>query len=530
MANIFTNVFAGGFLRKDFEFLPNSQWLDIPEVAQNICAVKVTSTECVIYAISGKSYDPRVTQVARRLYKQFPKLVHRDTRNCSFEELAKCYQPVEVRLSSEQTNAAEYISNQILLDAINAKASDVKIVLDGETTYIRLAIAGREYTYAQSYTASEGNALLHLLFDVRDAGSGAATLQNVEFQPFSITHNEKSESVIPKGIAKLRGQMGFHEGPVKVQKHCVFRLFFERATTIQPTEALGFDPEVCKALHDARQKMSGAVILGGVTGDGKTTTIISALNELYDQENGNVSIISAEDPVEFNFNLKGVIQIPIQSSSDAETRKKNYIDAIRHFLRSKPHVGLISELRDLQAAQVMSELVETGHQAWSTIHVSSAVGILFRIIDLGVPPAHLAKPDSFALLMKQSLVRVLCPNCKIQDDTYFKENPEGCPVCQAGHKTAEGAKAWACVQRLLGVAEFVVPDEEFLNYIRENNIIGATQHWRKTNITLGEKLGILLEAGQISKKEAVRKGAILDVATDARTEKFRAWVQSNEFS
>ena len=279
-------------------------------------------------------------------------------------------------------------------------------------------------------------------------------------------------------------------------------------------ESLGLDPAALEALQRARDGMKGAVMIGGETGDGKSTTIISAIKRQYAEHDGQISIVTVEDPVEYKLDEPGIIQIPIQSSGDAAQRTKNYRSALMHFVRINPHVGVVSEVRDAEAARQVLQFIETGHQVWTTIHINSVNSIPFRLIDMGIEPTELSKPDSLKLMMKQTLVPLLCTCATKGDDGFMHRNLDGCPVCRSKVKGAEAEKAWSGFQRLVALAEFIEPDDTYLERIRANDAIGAKNYWEKSieqggmgGVTLKQKLSYMVHMGAIDPKNAIKKGA-----------------------
>lgn len=147
----------------------------------------------------------------------------------------------------------------------------------------------------------------------------------------------------------------------------------------------------------------GIVLVTGPTGSGKTTTLYSALNEINDSVR---KIITIEDPVEYN--MKGINQIQVSEKSGL-----TFARGLRSILRHDPDVVLIGEIRDTETAQIAVQASLTGHLVFSTLHTNDAPGALTRLMDMGVEPYLVA--SSLEAVLAQRLVRVLCPECKIED-------------------------------------------------------------------------------------------------------------------
>lgn len=435
---------------------------------------------------------------------------------------------------SAKIESYEKTAHQILSDAAASKAADIKIIRTPEKTIVRFIIAGQEINYNVAITSSEGNALISFIFDSRDEGAGHSTKMQGEFQGFSVSPVKGSNPNglrLPPNVLKLRCQKGFHETTEDIMDHVAIRVFYRESDEMATLEDLGLDPMALDALQRARDCMKGAIMIGGETGDGKSTTIISAVKQQYKENNGQISIVTVEDPVEYKLDEDGIVQIPIQSSGDAAKRTQNYRAALMHFVRINPHVGMVSEVRDAEAARQVLQFIETGHQVWTTIHINSVNSIPFRLIDMGIEPTELSKPDSLTLMMKQTLVPLLCRCSTKGNDGYFHRNTDGCGICRDPAKSAEAQQAWAGLSRMVAVSEYIEPDDKYLSLIRANDAIGAKNYWEAKadaggmgGITLKQKLHYLAALGGIDPKSAIKKGAKLPKQRDEDLEIDKVYV------
>jgi general secretion pathway protein E len=155
-------------------------------------------------------------------------------------------------------------------------------------------------------------------------------------------------------------------------------------------------------LAQLRQLLSyrdGIVIVTGPTGSGKTTTLYAALNDVND---GKVNIMTVEDPVERA--LAGITQIQVQPR-----RGVTFAAALRAILRQDPDVILIGEIRDLETAEIAVQAAMTGHLVFTTLHTTSAVGVVERLRDIGLDRTSLAA--SLRGVVAQRLARRTCSDC-----------------------------------------------------------------------------------------------------------------------
>lgn len=503
--------------------------IEIPADLREICAVFETGR---IVVQRGKQFDPSVGELQEYL-----------AGVCGVEpylEQAEPQQVADIYLKSGPTGSeAQEESHKrfvarLLKDAADMGASDLKIIRRSRQTDVRVAVAGREINYRESISVGDGKAIIAYLFDARDEGSGHTTKQQHNFQSFSITPGHTIP--LPDRIQKMRGQKGFHEGDAGIQEHMVLRIVFRDDRDVAGLDDLGFDPLVMHDIYGARTLMKGAVIIGGETGDGKSTTIIRSVERLYDEMDGQISVVSIEDPVETRIRRTGVVQIPIQSAGSAEERTATYRAALMHFVRINPHVGVVSEVRDAEGARQMIQFIETGHQVWTTIHIGSVNSILFRMIDMGIQPGELAKPGSITLMMKQSLIPLLCSCAKKEeeeekDERFRYRNASGCARCRSGRGEGAAATAWAGYRRLIAVGETIVPDDAYLDCVRRNDAVGAWRHWTGSmeagglgGLTLSTKLNLLANAGLVAPPDARKKGADIHPMDPDRVDDFRSWI------
>ena len=155
-----------------------------------------------------------------------------------------------------------------------------------------------------------------------------------------------------------------------------------------------------KQLLNILSNNHGMILITGPTGSGKTTTLYSMLNELKHQ---NKSIITIEDPVEYNF--KGINQVNVNNKSGL-----TFAAGLRSMLRQDPDILMIGEIRDEETAQIAVRAAITGRLVFSTLHTNDAPSSILRLLDMGVPSYLLA--DAIVVVIAQRLVKKICIKCK----------------------------------------------------------------------------------------------------------------------
>jgi type IV pilus assembly protein PilB len=187
-------------------------------------------------------------------------------------------------------------------------------------------------------------------------------------------------------------------------------------------DKLGLSDENVKLIRDAIKRPYGLVLISGPTGSGKSTTLYAMLNEL-DRDHKNV--LSLEDPVEYS--IDGVSQSQVQPEIDY-----TFATGLRTTLRQDPDIIMVGEIRDKDTAQLAIHAALTGHLVLSTIHTNNAIGVIPRLIAMGVDPYLIA--PTLILTMAQRLVRKLCPDggkplpvegsIKLMIDKQFEDMPD----------------------------------------------------------------------------------------------------------
>jgi type IV pilus assembly protein PilB len=164
--------------------------------------------------------------------------------------------------------------------------------------------------------------------------------------------------------------------------------------------ALGFEADDNGHFQRIIKRPNGIFLVTGPTGSGKTTTLYAAVNELNRPDR---KIITAEDPVEYNFT--GVNQVQVNDSIGL-----TFANILRAMLRQAPNIILVGEIRDMAVAEVAIQAALTGHLVFSTLHTNDAPSAITRLIDMGVKPFLVA--SSIQAIMAQRLIRVICKECR----------------------------------------------------------------------------------------------------------------------
>ncbi|MCX7956292.1 MAG: GspE/PulE family protein [Endomicrobia bacterium] len=319
----------------------------------------------------------------------------------------------------------EKLVNAIILEAVRLKASDVHIEPFEKKILVRYRVDGllRKATFKIPLTFK--NALI----------SKIKIMCGMNIVERRVPQDGRLQ-VKAKGLPL---EFRVNIVPTIYGESVVMRML-DRSGAGLPLEALGFLPDTLEKFVQLLQRPYGLILVCGPTGSGKSFTLTAALQKVKDPAE---KIITAENPVEYE--LEGVIQVPINPDLKMGDKKFDFAMALRAFLRQDPDIIMVGEIRDQETAQVAMEAALTGHLVLSTIHTNDAPSAVARLYEMGAPTYLIA--NTLEGVLAQRLVRTLCNECKqpeispsielvelikqynidISEATFMK--PVGCKKC-----------------------------------------------------------------------------------------------------
>lgn len=169
---------------------------------------------------------------------------------------------------------------------------------------------------------------------------------------------------------------------------------------LKSVENLGLIGRNLSTVREGLKKPYGLILITGPTSSGKTTTLYAMLSRLNKEE---VNVLTLEDPVEYY--LEGVNQSQVRPELGFDFAK-----GLRHLVRQNPNILMVGEIRDSETADAAIHATLTGHIVLSTLHTTNALGVVPRLIDMGVEPFLV--PATLNIAIAQRLIRTLCKDCK----------------------------------------------------------------------------------------------------------------------
>ena len=372
----------------------------------------------------------------------------------------------------------------LLARAVAEDASDIHIVRRRRTAKVSLRIDGRIVPHVE-WSDQMADQTCRFIYEVMGYDQ-EVTWNRHEPQDAVV------DTVLPNG-RRVRVRVGTI--PASPDGYdMVLRILPGSGDTLR-LQQLGYDSSQLKAIHELASRPSGLVVMAGGVGSGKSTSIVGILHEELEMHQSRLRIITVEDPPERV--IPGATQVPVVRKRGTAAGDE-FSFAIRGALRCDPDTLMVGEIRDLQSAVLAIKFAQSGHRVYTTVHASTALGIVGRLVGLGVDSTLLCMPDVLKGLAFQTLVPQLCPSCKIPTDEWLREEPadtarrkeitdraaaalesRGYEAASAAYRASSGCRecGFSGVSGRTLMAEITQPDDDMLLYLSRGDYISAKRHW-----------------------------------------------------
>ena len=276
------------------------------------------------------------------------------------------------------------LTNSILAEAVKRRSSDIFIEPEEKNLRVRFRVDG---------ILQEG------LLTHKSMHAGVVSRIKVMSNLDIAEHRVPQDGRFKVKVSNKQVDFRISVLPTYFGEKVVLRVL-DKSQAVLDIEKLGFEPEPMLALKKAAAHPHGMIVVCGPTGAGKTTTLYSVLR-LIDSPDKN--LVTVEDPVEFQ--IEGVNQVSIRPEVEL-----SFAVALRSILRQDPDIIMVGEIRDAETADVAIKAALTGHLVLSTLHATTAVGAVTRLLNMGIEPFLIT--SSVLLAASQRLVRKVCNQCK----------------------------------------------------------------------------------------------------------------------
>jgi len=465
-----------------------------PELRESLCLTRERS-ELVLTVLNGQEASVAVLSYKERLRSRGVNISTMRSRRVSIQMLRRLYEELDGgNVQAQSQDSAEGASSRqldvirLIRDAVGRKASDIHITIHKNFGTIAFRIHGEMIKVQElSATACQEmcSAIYQSMCDVADE-----TYKPHQFQ----------DARIRASFVKKIGLYGTRvaSSPIDDGSRMVIRLLYDSGNHIPSLDDLGYLPEQKELINQMLAQTSGINVLSGVTGSGKSTTLVSVISSVIadarnsgpskmdneSEEYWGISVVTLEDPPEYT--IPGAIQIPLGADkSDEETIRLAWTKAISSLMRQDPDVMMIGEIRDPGSARAAFDAAMTGHGVWTTVHTTDALGIMARLSALNVPNDRLLDPEIVTGLINQSLAQRLCPHCSLKwedarDKVEARTRARVEAYCQTDRVRLRGPGCEHCSHGITGrvvIAETIMPNLPFMEVFQDKGKARAKLYW-----------------------------------------------------
>lgn len=378
----------------------------------------------------------------------------------------------------------------ILSYALSEGISDVHIEVRPNGGLIRMRKNGEMIIYNKESRLSyaDANNLCSVIYNV------LASTKAVSFDP-----RDCQQAAVNYVIDEQELKLRYQSVPAYPDGYDVILrvLPIGRSEEFTPLQKLGYSDQQVDDLLNIASRPVGSLVIAGVTGSGKSTTLKNLLMYINASSGYRLKIYSIEDPPEYN--IARITQIPVVIGKDFDpTKMSPFEKPIKACMRGDPDIIMIGEVRDKITGDLTKKAVQSGHQVLTTVHATSALGIIDRFQDFGLSKSVLGSPDFLTGLLYQKLLPTFCNHCcidlhdaiqneyateadkavfermmSVMDVTEFKiktRNHDGCEYCNFTGISGRSV-----------CAEVIMLDLEMIQLIGEGKSIELMKYWRETS-------------------------------------------------
>ncbi|WP_410951222.1 ATPase, T2SS/T4P/T4SS family [Pseudomonas sp. S1(2024)] len=465
-----------------------------PELQKNYAVLLVSQESkqveviCTLDVIKRAGVDDEYMAIVDRL-KRLGYVRARSKHIARPEILQIIYELTEQRRSlEEQQKAATEIQksfDELLLRAVKIGASDIHMEVRRDQAQIRMRVNG-DLGDPEQWAVRNANVMAGVIYmviaDEKDTAFDSSRPQD------AIIDRDLGDGVrIRVRLATLPAYPSGFDMIMRLLK------MGQTGENIH-LDKLGYNKEQLTKTRRAVAKPTGAIIMAGTTGSGKSTSLNAMLAEKIAAHDGRIKVITVEDPPEYLLN--GATQVPVVRSRSAaksgDSKENPFAAAVRATMRSDPDIIMVGEVRDHASAELLIHAVQSGHQVYTTTHAGSGIDIIARLRSQGIPDDVLGSQNFVTALMYQALLPVVCSHCSTTIDA-FKEtvrseaeeelvvrlyrhlgnnqvqnirfrNYDGCPKCKKG-----------VIGRTVA-SEVILPDAFMLKAFRDRQDIDAAMY------------------------------------------------------
>jgi type II secretory ATPase GspE/PulE/Tfp pilus assembly ATPase PilB-like protein len=378
---------------------------------------------------------------------------------------------------SDRARRLTKMAEKTLKDAMEMKASDLHIESDGTRAVIRLRI-NKELTDHQNLTHSDAVDMANIFYssftrgseEDQEKGSGDGVYNHT-----NLLDGEFSRTIDNIKMKARMVNIGQNYGDSFTK---VLRLIDKsKASTPQNYPDMSFSKDACERFKSLQTASRGMILIVGVTGSGKSTTMQNMIMHERDRCGRTRKIYSLEQPIEQQ--IEGVVQVNTADSQDENSLKNkdssldfSFDSLNRRLMRGDPDTIVYGEIRDNQTAKAAVKGVESGHLVYGTMHVSEVMGIFSRFETFGVDAEKLCRKSFIKMAIFQHLIPKLCKHCSISykiGDSIPKQFGEFYAAKSFKRKDGRSLD----MSRILPMKKSLKPGESLIRAMQKNGTINT---------------------------------------------------------
>lgn len=409
------------FLNKDYNEKRN-QDKSLPYIPKNLqdkVAILVYSDQA---RPTKEAYILIEKNVSIDFVRDFVPRVKRDLKRDNISLFVACVDGNKGLISGIKENAVEVDDrnngednetkkqvDEIFEYAVRNDSSDIHIEVDDNQAKIRMRIKGDIVPYGPSIFKEKGETYARMIYQVNASEKGGQA--DTEFNP-----SIPQDGVFEKEIDGKRIRVRIASMPIfprGFQMVCRI-LVDDTSKKILTLEDLGYSFKERDDIDRMNANSEGAIIIAGVTGSGKSTTLKTMIEKKIVDREFKIKVITIEDPPEYT--IKGAQQVPITRDAvkgGEDGAKKAYLKTMQAAVRSDPDVIMIGEVRDTLSANTLRSATESGHGVFATVHASGIFNIIGRLKNFELDEDVITAPKFISGLIYQKLIKKLCDQCSV---------------------------------------------------------------------------------------------------------------------